>query len=91
MPIIRVEQITSTAAAQLEQIRKTTKQVNTTRLTAVGLLLVGLVLAVRHAITRQGVVDAVAVSALKLIDDIARRVEGCEPHQIEMRKKKKQL
>lgn len=46
-------------------------------LTAVGLFLVRLVLAVGHAVTRQSVVDAVAVSTLELIQTVARRVEGC--------------
>lgn len=57
-------------------------------LTAVGLLLIWLVLAVGHAVTRQGVVDAVAVSTLKLIDDIARRVGGCETHRSKSEKQK---
>lgn len=46
-------------------------------LTAVGLLLIGLVLAVGHAVTGQGVLDAVAISTLKLIHDVARGVERC--------------
>lgn len=37
----------------------------------VGLLLIRLVLAVRHPVTRQAVVDAVAVSTLKVIDTSA--------------------
>lgn len=46
-------------------------------LTAVGLFLIRLVLAVGHAVTRQSVVDAVAVSTLELVEAVARRVEGC--------------
>lgn len=46
-------------------------------LTAVRLLLIGLVLAEGHAVTSQGVVDAVAISTLELIDDVARGIEGC--------------
>lgn len=46
-------------------------------LTAVGLLLIRLVLAVSHAIARQGVVDTVAIATLELIDDVAGGVECC--------------
>lgn len=46
-------------------------------LTAVGLFLVRLVLAVGHAVARQGVVDTVSVSALELVETVARSVEGC--------------
>lgn len=46
-------------------------------LTTVGLLLIRLVLAVSHAITRQGVVDTVAIATLELINDVAGGVECC--------------
>lgn len=44
-------------------------------LTAVGLLLIGLVLAVGHAITGQAVVDAIAVSTLKVVHTPARHIQ----------------
>lgn len=45
-------------------------------LTTVGLFLIRLVLTVGHAVTSQGVVDAVPVSALKLIDVVTCGVDG---------------
>lgn len=46
--------------------------------TTIRLFLVRLVLAVGHAVTRQGVVDTVSVSTLKLINVVACSVESCE-------------
>lgn len=45
--------------------------------TAVGLLLVRLVLAVSHAVTSQAVVDAVSVPTLKVVHATTGHVQGC--------------